>query len=135
VKALIIAVVMLGCLVIVLALYITFLQQQFRNINRQIEKRLSEKTRQPLSVELFNGELNRLTANINRCLKEEENLRLDSIREAKRFKELIANTSHDLRTPLTAIKGYQQLMLKRSCQTIRGTSCKSLRNMPMNWVF
>jgi signal transduction histidine kinase len=113
VRALIIAVGMLTCLVIVLGLYITFLQQQFRNINRQIDKRLSEKTRQPLSLELINRELNRLTANINRCLKAEENLRLDSIREEKRFKELIANISHDLRTPLTAIKGYQQLIAKK----------------------
>ena len=37
-------------------------------------------------------------------------LRLDSVREEKQFKELIANISHDLRTPLTAIKGYQQLL-------------------------
>lgn len=109
----IIAVGMLTCLVIVLALYITVLQLQFRNINRQIDKRLSEKTRQPLSLELINRELNRLTANINRCLKAEENLRLDSIRGEKRFKELIANISHDLRTPLTAIKGYQQLIAKK----------------------
>ncbi len=30
--------------------------------------------------------------------------------EEKKFKELIANISHDLRTPLTAVKGYQQLL-------------------------
>lgn len=99
--------------VILLSLYITFLQLQIHNINRQIDKRLSESTRQPLSLDLFNRGLNRLTANINKCLKVEENLRLDSIREEKRFKELIANISHDLRTPLTAIKGYQQLIEKK----------------------
>jgi signal transduction histidine kinase len=37
----------------------------------------------------------------------------DSTQEEKRFKELIANISHDLRTPLTAIKGYQQLIAKK----------------------
>jgi len=73
---------------------------------------MQEKTRQPLSLELINRELNTLTANINKCLAEEEKLRIDSIRREKRFKELIANISHDLRTPLTAIKGYQQLMGK-----------------------
>lgn len=56
--------------------------------------------------------LNALAININKCLKAEETLRLNSVREEKRFKELIANISHDLRTPLTAIKGYQQLMEK-----------------------
>jgi len=51
-----------------------------------------------------------LAITINKCLKAEEQLRLKGIREERNFKELIANISHDLRTPLTAIKGYQQLM-------------------------
>lgn len=102
----------LSILIILLAVYVIFSQLQLRNINRQLAKRLSEHTRQPLSLELINKELNALAVNINKCLKAEETLRLESIREEKRFKEMIANISHDLRTPLTAIKGYQQLMEK-----------------------
>lgn len=111
----IILVIVAGILSILLILslsYILFLQLQLRNINRQLTKRLEEKTRQPLTVELFNRDLNALVVNINRCLKEEELLRLDSSREEKAFKEVIANISHDLRTPLTAIRGYQQLLEK-----------------------
>ncbi|ASA26369.1 two-component sensor histidine kinase [Paenibacillus donghaensis] len=96
-----------------LTTYIALLQQQLRHMNRQMDKRLQERTRQPLTLELINSELSRLTANINRCFQAEENLRLEVLREEKRFKELIANISHDLRTPLTAIKGYQQLMERR----------------------
>lgn len=33
-------------------------------------------------------------------------------REEKYYKEMISNISHDLRTPLTAVKGYQQMILK-----------------------
>ena len=101
-----------GILCILLIAYIVYIQMQFRNINRQLTKRLLENSRQPLSIELINRELNTLTANINKCLAKEEESRIDSIRRAKRFKELIANISHDLRTPLTAIKGYQQLIEK-----------------------
>lgn len=46
------------------------------------------------------------------AVKAEETLRLNGIREERRFKEWITNISHDLRTPFTAIKGYQQLMEK-----------------------
>jgi len=102
----------LSFVIILLVVYIIFLQLQLRNISRQLTKRITEHTRQPISLELINKELNSLAVNINKCLKVEETLRLDSIREEKRFKELIANISHDLRTPLTAIRGYQQLMAK-----------------------
>lgn len=102
----------LSFLVILFGAYIVFLQLQLSNINRQLTKRLSENTRQPISLELLNSELNILAININKCLKAEETLRIDSIREEKSFKEQIANISHDLRTPLTAIKGYQQLIAK-----------------------
>lgn len=95
-----------------LVFYILLLQQQLHNINKQLDKKFRLKTRQPINIELINKELNQLTVNINRCLKAEETLRLESVREEKRFKELITNVSHDLRTPLTAIKGYLQLMEK-----------------------
>ncbi len=107
--------IVIGILIIIvllMILYIIVVQTQLRRINRQLENRLAGDTRQPVRVELINHELSQLTSNINKCLKAEETLRLDCVREEKQFKELIANISHDLRTPLTAIRGYQQLMEK-----------------------
>lgn len=106
------AVVVLVLCVMACGAYMLLLQLQLRSMNRQLEKRLSEQTRQPVRLELFNRELSRLAVSINRCLQAEEALRLESLREEKRFKEMISHISHDLRTPLTAIRGYQELMEK-----------------------
>ena len=118
-----VAVIMLCILVFILIAYIAFIQKQLRSINRQLDKRLSENTRQPLTIDLFNKTINKLAININLCLKLEEKQRLEGIREQKQFKELISNISHDLRTPLTAIKGYQQLLEK---ETLSNTQLEKL---------
>lgn len=96
--------------IVILIIYIVFVQLQIKNMSRQLSKRLREHTRQPISLELINPDLNALAVILNQCFEAEETLRLNNLREEKRFKEMIADLSHDLRTPLTAIKGYQQLL-------------------------
>lgn len=101
------------CIVIFfLVIYIFITQSQIKSINKQLIKRLNNNSNALISLELINKRLNKLAVNINKCLKKEEYIRLKNIREENQFKEMIANISHDLRTPLTVIKGYQQLLEK-----------------------
>lgn len=105
-------VVILIVLVVLLSSYILFLEKEIININRKLVKRLEENTRHPINIILLNKRLNNLVCSINKALKVEENLRLKVIKDENEFKEMITNLSHDLRTPLTAIKGYQQSVKK-----------------------
>lgn len=96
--------------IIILLIYLAIINIQIRNISKQLDKRLNEKTCQPINILLISKVLNKLVVKINRSFKAEENLRLKVFEEEKEFTSLITNISHDLRTPLTSIKGYQQLV-------------------------
>lgn len=121
-------VAILVVVIVLLTLYLIMLKVQIRSMNRQLVKRLKENTRQPITLELINTELNNLAINLNHCFKAEETLRLNGVREEKRFKEMIANISHDLRTPLTAIKGYQQLLDRGELSSEQRDKLKIVRN-------
>ena len=102
--------VVLAVVVLCLAGYLLLLKKEIRNISFGLKKRYKEKTRELITVEFINKDLNHLAANINKSLQAEETLRLQAVQEEKEFKEMIANISHDLRTPLTAVKGYIDLV-------------------------
>lgn len=103
-------IVILAMLCLILILYVIVLRLQLRSINYQLQKRALEESRQLLTLSFQNKELTQLALNVNRCLTAEEKSLNQARKSEKDFKQLIANLSHDLRTPLTAIRGYLQLI-------------------------
>ena len=91
-------------------IYIVTLRKQIQAINTSLTLRLEEPIEQPITIELVDASLNTLTKHINQLLFETEQTRIKSAREEKYYKELISNISHDFRTPLTAVKGYIQML-------------------------
>ena len=91
----IILTVVLGVAVLLLAAHFFSLRRQLRRIDKQLQARLTEDKYQPLDVELLNKDLNRLTATINKWLKQEEDKGLMRIRDENHFKEMVADISHD----------------------------------------
>lgn len=103
-------IVLLVLLLLISLLYVFILSKQIRRIQRQLAERRDKNTNQPISLELLNTELSLLAANINQCLEIGQQAVSNSIQKENTLRETIASISHDLRTPLTAIKGYLQLL-------------------------
>lgn len=114
---------LLICIVILL---ITVLYQQFAfrtGIQKKIQK-ISEKlkeitdTNSSERVMVFteNKELMELAAQINRLLENHLKVKADRCRSEIASKKMLSNISHDIKTPMTVILGYLEIM------RINGTS-------------
>lgn len=104
------AIIILSICLAAAVFYIISLKRQIKSINSQLKTRRQEQSHQTLHLDLLDNELNELSANINDALESEKLLRIRVQESERNFKELIANVSHDMRTPLTAVKGYLQML-------------------------
>lgn len=82
-------------------------------MSRQLEDLSAGRSEKKISLTLVDARLNELATQINENMEIQKQLRIDTRKSEQRLKDSIAGVSHDLRTPLTAIIGYVQ-MLERS---------------------
>lgn len=94
--------------------YIFLLKSEMKRLSQKLQQRLDENSQRPIDVQLMNKTLTTTVHKMNELLEREQATLTMHKREQQYVKEAISNMSHDIRTPLTAIKGYQQLLAKSS---------------------
>ena len=99
----------LSAVVILLLIHIAY-HIQINKACKELEFILSQKTNQKLSTQGLCRELNKLLGMTNELLRKEEKDIQVICRKEKVLRETIANLSHDIRTPLTSLHGYFQLL-------------------------
>ncbi len=102
--------VILAAAVLALGLHIWSMRRAARQIVRELSEKLSEDTNTLISLSTTDGEMRRLAAGLNRELRALRAQRLRYEQGDRELKDAVTNVSHDLRTPLTAICGYLELL-------------------------
>ena len=99
---------------VVLALFVRLrlLQKSLDDIGRQLGERLGADTNNPIFLPTRDPHARRLAAELNVQLRELRRQRQRYEDGDRELKEAVTNVSHDLRTPLTAICGYLELLEK-----------------------
>ena len=102
--------IILFCICIFLMLKLCFIKHSIKEIEKSFSYILKADTNNLITISSSDKDIKSLTININDNLTELRKQRLQYKSGNQELKKIITNISHDLRTPLTAIKGYIDLI-------------------------
>ena len=100
----------LAVVIVILAIKIRMMQKSMDEICSCLSEHLSSDTNQLITVSSSDKHVRHLASEIARQLTELRRQRRQYISGDRELKEAVTNISHDLRTPLTAICGYLELL-------------------------
>ncbi|MBP5493265.1 MAG: HAMP domain-containing histidine kinase [Clostridiales bacterium] len=108
----------IGATVAFLAILIAFIQyrKQIKKNCRQLRVMQKHSSNQRLSSEVPYKEVNELVMRVNDICNRYQEEGIEMERNENNLKEAIANLSHDIRTPLTSLDGYVQLLVMSDSQ-------------------
>ncbi len=108
--SLLIITIILFLICIFLAVKLYVIKQSIKEIEKSFSKILRTDTNNIIAISSSDKDIKNLTINLNNNLSELRGQKLQYKNGNQELKKIITNISHDLRTPLTAIKGYVDLI-------------------------
>ena len=127
------------CLLFLVVLYQRFIfgrgiQAKIRRINKKLEEILETGSDEKVMVFTDNPVLMELGGQINRLLIDRQKIRADFKREEISSKKMLANISHDIKTPLTVILGYLEIMSLNHADNEMLKKVETKANQVMNLI-
>ena len=112
IKILIIIAGLLFLLVIVLIVHLAVIKREMKKIRNELKQTRKRGYDRQITVTLIDNDFSLMTSEINKNLDFQKQLKLENEQAERRLKQSISNIAHDLRTPLTVVKGNLQMMEK-----------------------
>lgn len=127
------------CLLFLVVLYQRFIfgrgiQAKIRRINKKLEEILETGSDEKIMVFTDNPVLMELGGQINRLLIDRQKIRADFKREEISSKKMLANISHDIKSPLTVILGYLEIMSLNHADNEMLKKVETKANQVMNLI-
>lgn len=112
--------IVLAIALIVLAVQLLSLKSEMRKLKTELELTRNKNYNRQLTVSLIDNDFSALATEMNKNLDYQKRLKLESERAERNLKQSVSDIAHDLRTPLTVIKGNLQMLEQEEKLSERG---------------
>lgn len=117
--------------------YLISMKKQIRNMTEELKRSRQMSYNKQLRVQLFDRDLNELAKESNYNLDFQAECKREALRQEEAVKRAVSDIAHDLRTPLTVVKGNLQMMdregmlgeKERGCLRICENKTEELKGM------
>ena len=93
-----------------LLIRIILMKRSVRSMTEELSFTRNEDYNRQLRVELIDSDINELANEINKNLDYQKNMKLETEKTRRQLEQSISDIAHDLRTPLTVVKGNLQML-------------------------
>lgn len=112
--------VLLGILCMGLVLWMLRMKKQLRNIKEELEATRDKSYNRQVQVDLFDRDLTDMTVQLNKNLDYQKQLKVETEKAEKAIRQSVSDIAHDLRTPLTVVKGNLQMLCMEESLSEKG---------------
>lgn len=102
--------IILAIACIVLAVQLLSLKSEMRKLKKELSLTRDKQYNRKLTVSLIDNDFSALATEMNKNLDYQKQLKLQSEQAERSLKQSVSDIAHDLRTPLTVIKGNLQML-------------------------
>ena len=95
---------------ILLLVYLGRMKRELQNIKRELDATTDKSYNRQISVDLQDKDLVCMTTQLNKNLDYQKQLKLETEKAEKSIRKSVSDIAHDLRTPLTVMKGNLQML-------------------------